>query len=347
MATIDTHRTRDGKLTYRVRIRRRGQQPIIATFPTRKEALDYGRVVEADIITGRYFPHKKQPHLLSELIDRFLCVVMPRKSEETQQTHMAPLNFWRDRLGHKSLNDIRRADVISCRDELHDRAPATICKYLSLLSGVLNYGMRELGWIDTNVVSTVSKPPLPPGRTRYLSDEERQRLLAECQKSKNRWLHGLVKMALLTGLRRGSLLNIKKDDIDLKSRTLCIPRTKNGTSLVLPLVPEAMEVVEMLLTQNGNDAYLFPGHDRKKNGWNHYDVAFEFARKRANIADGFSFHSLRHTTASYLVQAGIPLYVVGVILNHKTVAMTARYSHLATDNLKDALEVLAQRLREQ
>src|SRR5262245_34885302 len=55
---------------------------------------------------------------LSELIDRYLITVMPKKTLETQQTHMAPLNYWRDRLGSKLLADITRADVIQCRDEL-------------------------------------------------------------------------------------------------------------------------------------------------------------------------------------------------------------------------------------
>jgi len=50
------------------------------------------------------------------------------------------------------------------------------------------------------------------------------------------------------------------------------------------------------------------------------------------------------STASYLVQAGIPLYVVSQILSHKSVATTQRYAHLATENLKDALETLSQRL---
>jgi site-specific recombinase XerD len=65
--------------------------------------------------------------------------------------------------------------------------------------------------------------------------------------------------------------------------------------------------------------------------------------KRANIP-AFTFHCLRHSTASYLVQAGIPLYVVSQILSHKSVATTQRYAHLATKNLKDALEILSQRL---
>ena len=107
---------------------------------------------------------------------------------------------------------------------------------------------------------------------------------------------------------------------------------------------EAYEIIKDLLSQNANDSYIFPGKGKGKGGWNHYDAAFEHALKRAKIFN-FTFHCLRHSAASYMVQSGVPLYTVGAVLNHKTIAMTARYAHLQTENLKGALEVLAQRLR--
>ncbi len=343
MATIDIRKSPGGSISYRVRIQKRGEPTISATFPSRKLALEWAKMTEGQMIEGRHFPSRKPQHTLNELIGKYLTTVMPKKTKETQQTHMAPLRFWKERLGHKLLTAITRADVIQYRDELEGRAPATVCKYLSLLSGVLNLGVKELGWIDQNVVSTISRPSLPPGRTRFLSDDERHRLLEECKKSKNTFLFPLVALALYTCLRRSSLLSLKKQDISLKDRVIYISKLKNKSVLVLPIVGQAMEIIQWLLSQNTNDDYLFPGYEKGKSGWNHYDTAFEHALKRANISN-FPYHCLRHSGASYMVQAGVPLYVVGAILNHKTIAMTARYSHLATENLKGALEVLAQRL---
>jgi len=176
-----------------------------------------------------------------------------------------------------------------------------------------------------------------------LTDDERSRLLEECRKSKNRFLYPLVVLALYTSLRRSSLLNIQKQDIELNKRLLFIPKTKNKTSLALPLVGEAYELVKDLCAGKTDEEHIFPGQEKGKSGWNHYDVAFEYAVKRANIPN-FTFHCLRHSAASYMVQAGVPLYTVGMILNHKTLAMTARYAHLNTENLRDALEILADRL---
>ena len=343
MAAINVHKAKNGTISYRVRVRVKGQPLQTASFPDIKSARKWATMVEGQAIAGKHFPQKKPQHSLSELIDKYLTTVMPKKTEETQKTNMAALSYWRDRLGSKLLADITRADVIQYRDELEGRAPATVCKYLSLLSGVLNLGVKELGWIDQNVVSTISRPSLPPGRTRFLSDDERHRLLEECKKSKNAFLFPLVALALYTCLRRSSLLSLKKQDISLKDRVIYISKLKNKSVLVLPIVGQAMEIIQWLLSQNTHDDYLFPGQGKGKSGWNHYDTAFEHALKRANISN-FPYHCLRHSGASYMVQAGVPLYVVGAILNHKTIAMTARYSHLATENLKGALEVLAQRL---
>src|SRR5215472_2754145 len=77
--------------------------------------------------------------------------------------------------------------------------------FCATASHALNTAIREYGWIDHNIVTTVSRPPLPPGRVRYLSDAERSRFLTECKNSQNRYLYALVILALYTGLRRGSL----------------------------------------------------------------------------------------------------------------------------------------------
>ena len=127
----------------------------------------------------------------------------------------------------------------------------------------------------------------------------------------------------------------------MKNRTLTIPKTKNKTTLVLPLVGECYEIIKALCSQKHNGEYIFPSHN-----WDTYRSAFEWAVKRANIPD-FSFHKLRATSASYMIQDGIPLYVVGAVLGHRNPAsITFRYAHLDTSNLKGALETLAERLKE-
>ena len=342
MATINAHTSKAGITTYRVRIQRRRQQTQTATFPTLKEAKKWATMIEGQIIEGRHFPQKSH-YTLAEPFDRYTTDVMPRKAPETQRSQMPVIHYWKRTLGHMLLSDIQPCHIIACRDErAKQRAPGTVVKYLMVLSHAFTTAVTEYHWCEQNPCRLVRKPSLPPGRVRYLSDEERSRLLTECQNSHNRALAPLVILALATALRRGSLFQLSTQNVDVEMGILRLEKTKNGSRLVLPLVGEALTVARTLSAAS-HDGYLLPR--RSGNPWGHYRTAWQRAVQRARLED-FSFHSLRHTAASYMVQAGIPLYLVGAILGHssRSVHMTARYAHLATDNLRQALEVLAQRL---
>ena len=352
MATIQQYRAKDGSVSYRVRIQRQGHPVQSATFPTRQDAVKWSKMVEGDIIAGRHFPEKKPTSTLSELITLYQQNILPRKQPQTQTRELYFHSFWHKRLGHRLLTDITKVDIVKFRNDFLAKGykAATIHRYLAVLSHLFNTAIRDYDLIDTNVVNLVSKPPLPLGRTRYLSDEERSRLLAECQRSRNRFLYHLVILAMYTGLRRGNLLTLRRRDIDLDQRIITVERTKNGLPVVLPVVGEAYEVLCHLCERSNQrsceghtaDEFLFP-HNNLEIPARSYIKAFDNAVKRAGI-EGASFHTLRHCVGSYLVQAGIDLYTVSRILNHKSLAMTARYSHLSTEHLRVPLSVLAQRL---
>ena len=344
MATINTHRAQDGSITYRVRIRIKGQPIQTASHPTRQEAVMWAKMREGEMLSGKHFPAKKANHRLAELVGRYTEDVLPRKQKITQRREGYLLAFWTKRLGGKGLTDITKADVVKIRNEFlkHGAKSTTIHRYLNMLSHVLNTAIKDYDWLNENIVAKVSKPSLPPGRTRYLSDEERQRLIVECRKSKNPSLSDLVLLALHTGLRQGNLLRLRRRDIDLDQRTLTIARTKNTMPLVLPLVGKAYDVVKTRCLSLVQDEYLFP-HANKDMPVRSYCRAFEYAVKRAGLVN-FHFHDLRRTAASYLVQAGVPIYVVSQVLAHTKVTTTQIYSHLDVRNLKDALTTLAQRL---
>ena len=158
MATINTHTAKDGSKSYKVRIRRKGQPVQTASFSSLREARHWATMREGEILTGRHFPEKKPKHTLSELLDRYVHDIMPHKTPETQRSQRPVIVFWRERLGHKLLQDITKADVIRLRNEIAETsAPATIQKYLVILSHALNIALKEYEWLDTNVVNTVSK----------------------------------------------------------------------------------------------------------------------------------------------------------------------------------------------
>jgi len=340
MATINTHTSKAGVTTYRVRVQRKGCTPQTATFPTLKEAKRWAIMIEGRVIEGRRFP-VKSTHTLNELLERYSSEVMLQKSPETIRSQQYVVAYWKRVLGHKILSDITPADIIAARNTIAKRdKPATVVKYLVILSHAFTIAIKEYQWMETNPCSRVSRPTLPSGRPRYLTDEERIRLLQECRKSKNTYLYPLVVLALHTGLRRGSLLALTQESIRLDTETLYLPTSKNGLPVILPLVGEALTLARELYATS-TDGFLFP----RGKGYpgNYYRRAFEHAVNRAKLEE-CSFHTLRHCAASYLVQAGVPLYVVSQVLSHKRVQTTQIYAHLSPDNLRDALEILANRL---
>src|SRR5215831_14831452 len=144
MATINAHKAKDGSVSYRVRIQRKGQPTISATFLDRKSAVQYGKLVEGQLIAGTYFPQKKTQHSLNALFDCYDRDVMPKKDPESQRSHRAAINYWRERLGAKNLIDITRDDVMKGRDDLNTtRKAATVCKYMVILTHALNIAVKE------------------------------------------------------------------------------------------------------------------------------------------------------------------------------------------------------------
>src|SRR6266567_8267633 len=93
---------------------------------------------------------------------------------------------------------------------------STVRRYLSVLSHMYTVGVREWNWIEDNPVLKVSKPKEPRGRVRFLSEEERDRLLESCKESKNRHLYTVVVLALSTGGRKNELLSLQWKDVDFK-----------------------------------------------------------------------------------------------------------------------------------
>jgi integrase len=177
-----------------------------------------------------------------------------------------------------------------------------------------------------------------------LRGAERERLLDACQASSNGHLYPLVLCALSTGMREGELLRLRWCDVNLDAGVLHIEKSKTKRRRDVPITGKALEVLRhiSLLQPVAATDYVFPATNRKA-PFRSYRKAWEFARKRAQIED-YRFYDNRHTTASYLAQQGVSLYTIGNILGHVSPTTTAIYAHLATDTLRDALEVMTRRI---
>ena len=142
-------------------------------------------------------------------------------------------------------------------------------------------------------------------------------------------------LLLLTGLRRGELLNAKWTDIDWEQRTLSIPKTKNGEALLAPLSHAAVSRLKSVAQLQGNP-YIFCGH---KTGQHLVNLTQAWSRVRGTAGlNDLRIHDLRRTVGSWLMRDGASLHLVGTALNHKDHKTTAGYAYFQTKERHKALD---------
>ena len=177
-------------------------------------------------------------------------------------------------------------------------------------------------------------------RERYVKPEELPALI-EAIEQEEIYPRSAFWLYLLTGFRKSELLTATWSQVDIENRQFILPDSKGGRPHHLPLTVEAMAIIENIPRLHGNP-HIFPG---AKEGAHLVDLKkpWERIRKRSGLED-VHIHDLRHTIASWLVQGGNSLYLVGKILNHKDLRTTERYARFAQDNLRDALESTGKRM---
>ncbi len=170
-------------------------------------------------------------------------------------------------------------------------------------------------------------------RLRYLSIEECQRLIDACES----YLKPIVIIALNTGMRRGEILSLKRENLDLINGFILLDRTKNGERREVPLDDNVMEALRAT-PRRLDTPYVF-AHPTTGKPYSTVKYCFAAACRAVGLTD-FHFHDLRHTFASHLVMAGQDLTTVKELMGHKDIKMTLRYAHLAPAHKRKAVNVL-------
>jgi integrase len=213
--------------------------------------------------------------------------------------------------------------------------PATVNRLLATLSHMFT---KAVDWemVELDVLKRIRKVKLLPEnnrRLRYLNSHEIQALISHCTSNTK----AIVITALNTGCRKGEILSLKWDNVDLKHGFILLDSTKNGERREIP-INETLRDTLQGLARRVDIPYVFydnatgkPYQDVKK--------SFNTACRKAGIKD-FKFHDLRHTFASHLVMAGVDITTVKELLGHKTLTMTLRYAHLAPSHKVKAVQIL-------
>lgn len=335
MASIEHRKTNAGKISFRAKIRLKGFPVQSATFARLTDARKWAQITESAILEGRHFKTvEAKRHTFAELADRYISTILPRKPK-TARDQLKQMHWWKDQIGARLLSDITPALVAEQRDNLlfepmkngKTRSPSTVVRYLAVLSHAFSVAVREWGWLDDSPMRKVTKPKEPRGRVRFLTDDERNRLIAACNSSDNKFLLPAVILALATGMRKSEIMNLTWDDVDFDRGRITLHQTKNGERRGVPLAGYARQLLsEHARVRRLDTNLLFPGQHRSQP----MDLRASWVRAlRDAQVNEFRFHDLRHCTASYLAMNGASLAEIAEVLGHKTLQMVQRYAHLS------------------
>ena len=228
---------------WNVQVRRCGYPHLSKTFTIKTDAQAWARDAELRLERDELFiPAKPDLSTLGEILSRYIRDITSKKRGAGPES-LRIGKILRHSMCSIKISKLSSMDIASYRDErLQEVAPASVVMELMLISHAIDTAGREWGVaLPDNVVKNVTKPKVDRGRDRRLLAGEEQRLLLACSQSKNHWLIPLVIMAIETGMRRGELLNLNWNDIDLDKQVAHLEMTKNGTKRDVPLSSKAVE----------------------------------------------------------------------------------------------------------
>lgn len=316
---------KSGEVRYTATITYKSRNYKTKTFRRRRDAADWAARFLSDLenfaVTGKKACEVTFFQLAKEYLEHW---------SGTDSIRIPAVQLFAEHFGNELLDKITTEDCRGALSQWENKAPATYNKYKAILAAIFDFGIlrnedNRRAYTTLNPVKTIRNKPIDNLRVRYLSDDEKKRLVAACREIGGKFYLAFL-LALSTGLRKSNVLQRRWSDVDFSRGLLEVRKTKNGDPVhsplpgpVLELLAEYREVGTGLIfpsTSNPDQPFDF------KKQWNR-------ARKLANVVD-FRWHDLRHDAASTLARDGRTLLEIAEILGHRSLQSTKRYSHLST-----------------
>lgn len=299
------------------------------------------RLIRGEPMDGREADKEEQTYesFAADYLKTYVAVNNERSTARTKEinlnAHIVPF-FAGTPLGGIGVREIEefKAGLVG-----KGLAPKTINNILSILRNSLTTAVKwqllescpAFQWMD------VPEPPFD-----FFSVEESNRVLAAASGQDR----AMICTAVKAGLRRGELLALRQEDIDLVARRIDVRQAvsrghittpKNGKTRHVPMSPQLRDVLAGHRHLRG--PYVFCNEDGSMLTKDQVRRTVQKACQKAGLRAA-GWHMLRHTFASQLAMAGVPLRVIQELLGHSTIKMTLRYAHLSPSTLVDAVSVL-------
>lgn len=327
-----------GKQFY-VQYRNQGKLYREPAGPDKRDAQRYLEKRMVEIREGRFFDMKKRCKTTLEEFGPEYLAWSDRHKRSARRNRISTRNLLAY-FGKINLADIGTKQVEEYKElRLSGRlnfkkipTPRTVNLELANLRRMLNLAVEWNVLASNPLKRKLTMIPETEPPTRYLTPFEIARLKDACVPH----LLPVVVLTLQTGMRKGEVSGLLWQEVDLNRKVIHLSgnRTKNGSGRTIPLNPTALGVIREALQQGVTSLDFVFHRDGKPLG--DFKRSFNSACQRAGLK-GVTFHTLRHTFASGLVARGVSLLTVKDLLGHADLSTTLRYSHLAPDALKAAV----------
>lgn len=309
---------------WRAELYKNGQRES-GTFPTKQQAVQWALMREAEL-TGERLPD----HSVREALERFGREVSPKHRGEVWELNQVRA-LSRDKLSAVRLPALRPIHIAEWRERRLARVSAgTVRREMNFLQSVFKACRKDWGWLSTDPIKDVDRPPAPPSRKRRITQDEIDRLTlalgydggAPATISHRIALAFLF--ALETAMRSGEILGMTWADVTEKSVTL--PRTKNGDVRRVPLSKRAREIVA-LLPRDAAHVFNIEAGTR--------DALFRKARNAAGIRN-LHFHDSR-AEAIWRLSKKLDVMELARMIGHRDLKSLLLYYNADPDELADRL----------
>ena len=336
--------TRSGGKSRRVTIGRHG---VLTAEQARRKAAQFIASIKAGEEPARTQSPPDAGPTIAEVAERYMREhVAVRCKPSTARACRCTLDrYLLPVFGARVLGSIGREEVAALQYRLH-KTPSMANRVIDMLSRLFNmaeaWGVAPEGGNPCRFVKKYTERSCE----RFLSEEEFRRLggvldevQAEGKVSAN--AVAAIRLLMLTGCRRGEIVTLRWEDVDLETGELRLRDAKTGPRQVA-LSPAAVRVLSAI-PRHAGDPWVIAGR-RPGTRLANLNASWLVVRARADLED-VRLHDLRHSFASRALALGESLSMIGKLLGHRKVQTTARYAHLAQDTVKASAERVAESLR--
>ena len=250
------------------------------------------------------------------------------RDEQRWKDHVAPA------LGRKAFVEITRGDCQALVDRIGQTKPIAANRVAAFLSAMLNFAVRS-DRLTVNPARGLVRFQ-ENSRARVLKTAELDGFLRAIKAEREPWADVFM-MLLFTGARRGSVLSMRWEDLDLASAVWTLPASiaKNKTPTPLPLTAPAVALLQERLRRSAGEPWVFPSPI----GDGHLiglPKAWGRVLSRAGIAD-LRIHDLRRSVGTALARTGASPHIIATGLGHRSIASAKAYVRLAGEDARQAL----------